>query len=115
MMGARSILGCLLGLILVFGSVMGAVARKEQAGLATVALCGTDGAVVQIDAAGNPVPGGHGCPDCVAAAAVAILATQRGALALALARVGSVAFHKGVAARQPDGLTAVARGPPDWV
>ena len=111
MMGARSILGCLLGLILVFGSVMGAVARKEQAGLATVALCGTDGAVVQIDAAGNPVPGGHGCPDCVAVAAVAILATQRGALA----RVGSVAFHKGVAARQPDGLTAVARGPPDWV
>lgn len=116
MIRARSLLGCLMGLILLFGSVLGAVARNEQAGLTTVTLCGTDGAAIQIDATGNPVKAGHGCPECVAAASMGALDAPP--VVLALTRIGrGVAFHPVgvVGPRQPNRLTAVARGPPDWV
>jgi hypothetical protein len=115
MIRARSLFGCLMGLILLFGSVMGAVARNEQAGLTTVTLCGADGAAIQIDAQGNPVEVGHACPECVAAAAMVALDAPPAALALAW--IGRVAFHLRAEGqvRQSNRLTPVARGPPDWV
>ena len=109
----RSLVACLLSLILMLGSVTSAVARNEMAGVTDVTLCGTDGTVtvLQIDASGRPVSRAHDCPHCLAASVLGVLTAAPATLgpAPACSRV-----MPALATASPPAQTfaPMARGPP---
>ena len=79
MIRLRPLVACLLSRLLVFGSLLGSVARNQMTGVTDVTLCGTGGAaVLQVDALDNPVKPrpplpAPPCPHCLAASTVASL------------------------------------------
>lgn len=113
MSATRSLIACLLSLILMVGSVTFAVARQQAAGMTDVTLCGTDGTVtvLQIDASGKPASRGHDCPHCLAASVHGVLSAAP--VAVVPLRAGTVVLP-GLATAQPVAQTVCpsARGPP---
>jgi len=109
----RSLIACLVSLILTVGSVASAVARHEMAGMTDVTLCGTDGTVtvLQIDATGKPAGRGHHCPQCLAAFVQGVLPAAP--VAVGPVRIGTLVLP-GLATAQPVAQTVspLARGPP---
>ncbi len=114
MMRHRPLIGLFLALCLALTSVSLAVARVQAPMAGWLELCGTAGPVA-VDADGRPVGAVHLCPDCIAAFAVADLASpQPIALPPSAYRLLSLAQVR--PSQRTMAVQAVeARGPPSLV
>lgn len=112
-MTMRVFFGCLAALVLSLASVTAAVARGQMAGSYQMVVCaGADIATLTLDPRGVPVGVVHHCPDCTAAAGLALLAVPVQVLLSGVTKgvpldMAVVALRAGVAP-----FVAVARGPP---